>query len=92
MTIIRIKNISIEVMLIWLAIGIALVGFIITVIGAFLNGLAMFNDSRDLYEGFGLILMGNSMSLLGVAIIVLVFLLSIFRQYCKDTTNVGMNG
>ena len=92
MTIIRIKNISIEVMLIWLSIGIALVGFIITIIGAFLNGLAMFNGSRDLSEGFGLILIGDSIAFLGVVIIVLVFLLSIFRQYCKDTTNVGMNG
>ncbi len=92
MTIRRIKNISIEVALIWLTIGFALVGFIITIIGAFLNGLAMFNGSRDLSEGFGLILMGNSMALLGVAIIVPVLLLSIFRWYCKDTNNVGMNG
>ena len=91
MTIIRIKNISIEVVLIWLAVGIALVGFTTTIIGAFLNGLAMFNGSRDLSEGFGLILIGNSISLLGVVIIVLVFLLSIFRQYRKDTNNVGMN-
>lgn len=92
MTIRRIKNISIEVMLIWLAIGIALMGFTITIIGAFLNGLAMFNGSRDLSEGFGLILMGDSIALLGVAIIVPVFLLSIFRWYCKDTIDVGMNG
>lgn len=92
MTIRRIKNISIEVVLIWLAIGIVLVGFIITIIGAFLNGLAMFNGSRDLSEGFGLILMGNSMALLGVVLIVPVFLLSIFRWYCKDTINVDMNG
>lgn len=92
MTMIRIKNISIEVMLIWLAICIALVGFIMTIIGAFLNGLAMFNGSKDLSEGFGLILMGNSIALLGVVIIVLAFLLSIFRQYRKDTIDVGMNG
>jgi len=92
MTIRRIKNISIEVMLIWLSIGIALVGFIITIIGAFLNGLAIFNGSRDLSEGFGLILIGDSMTLLGVIIIVLALLLSIFRRYCKDTNNVGMNG
>lgn len=88
----RIKNISIEVISIWLAIGIALVGFIITIIGAFLNGLAIFNGSRDLSDGFGLILMGNSMTLLGVAIIVLAFLLSIFKWYCKDINDVGMNG
>ena len=75
MTIIRIKNMSIEVMLIWLAICIALVGFIITIIGAFLNGLAMFNGSRDLSEGFGLILIGNSIDLLGVVIIVPVFVI-----------------
>ena len=92
MTIRIIKNISIEVILIWLAIGIALVGFIITIIGAFLNGLAMFNSSKDLSEGFGLILMGNSIALLGVVIIILAFLLSIFRQYRKDTIDVGMNG
>lgn len=88
----RIKNISIEVISIWLAIGIALVGFIITIIGAFLNGLAIFNGSRDLSDGFGLILMGNSMILLGVTIIVLIFLLSIFKWYCKDINDVGMNG
>lgn len=88
----RIKNISIEVISIWLAIGIALVGFIITIIGAFLNGLAIFNGSIDLSDGFGLILMGNSMTLLGVAIIVLAFLLSIFKWYCKDINDVGMNG
>lgn len=92
MTIRRIKNISIEVTLIWLAIGIALVGFIITIIGAFLNGLAIFNGSRDLSEGFGLIFIGNSIALLGVALIVPVFVLSIFRWYCKDTIHVGMNG
>lgn len=92
MTIRRIKNVSIEVVLIWLAIGIALVGFIITIIGTFLNGLAIFNGSRDLSDGFGLILMGNSMALLGLVVIVLAVLLSIFRWYCKDTNNVGMNG
>lgn len=92
MAIKRIKNMSIEVTLIWLAIGIALVGFIITIIGTFLNGLAMFNGPKDLSDGFGLILMGNSIALLGVVIIVLAFLLSIFRQYHKDTINIGMNG
>jgi len=80
----RIRNVSIEITLIWLAIGIALVGFVITVIGAFLNGWAMFNGSRDLSEGFGLILMGNSIALLGVALIVLIFMLSIFRWYCEE--------
>lgn len=81
----RIRNVSIEIVLIWLAICIALVGFVITVIGAFLNGWAMFNGSRDLSEGFGLILMGNSIALLGVALIVLIFMLSIFRWYCEKT-------
>lgn len=78
MTIRRIKNISIEVVLIWLAVSIALVGFIITIIGAFLNELAMFNGSRDLSEGFGIILIGNSIALLGVIIIVPVFVIGIY--------------
>lgn len=78
MTIRRIKNISIYVVLIWLAVGIALVGFTVTIIGAFLNGLAIFSGSRDLSEGFGLILMGNSMALLGVVIIVPIFVIGIY--------------
>lgn len=81
----RIRNISIEIILIWLAICIALVGSVITITGTFLNGWAIFNDSRDLSKGFGLILMGNSIILVGVALIALVFMLSIFRWYCEKT-------
>lgn len=87
---IRIKNVSVDVMLIWLAISIVLVGFIIAIIGAFLNGLAMFNGQRDLSKGFGLILIGDSIALLGAIIIVLVLVLYIFRRYCKDTINVDI--
>ncbi len=76
---------SIEITLIWLAIVIALVGFVITVVGAFLNGWAIFNGSRDLHEGFGIILMGNSLALLGIAIIALVFISSICKWYCEET-------
>lgn len=76
---------KIEVSLIWLAIFTALVGFVITIIGAFLNGWAMFNGSEDLNEGFGIILMGDSIALLGVALIVPIFVLSIFRWYREDS-------
>lgn len=89
---IRIKNISVETTLVWLAIGITLIGFIIAIIGAFLNGLAIFNGQRDLSKGFGLMLIGDSIALLGAIIIVLVLVLYIFRQYCKDTINANMKG
>lgn len=87
---IRIKSVSIEAMLIWLAIGITLVGFIIAIIGAFLNGLDMFNGQRDLSKGFGLILIGDSIALLGAIIVVLVLVLYIFRLYCEDIIDVDM--
>lgn len=89
---IRIKNISIETALVWLAIGIILIGFIIAVIGVFLNGLAIFNGQRDLSKGFGLMLIGDSMALLGAIIVVLVLVLYIFMRYCKDITNADMKG
>jgi len=74
----------IEFMLIWLAIGTALVGFTITIIGASLVGWIMFNGSNDVSQGFGIILIGNSIALLGVVIIVPAFIVSMFKWYCED--------
>lgn len=77
-----IKNI--EVKLVWLAIGITLTGFSITIIGAFLNGLALFRGSTDWSQGFGLILMGDAIALSGVALITPIFLLSVYRLFYED--------
>jgi len=78
------KNMPIEFKLVFLAIGMALVGFIITIIGAFLNGFAMFGGSNDLSQGFGLILIGDSIALLGVAIMVPAIVISLFKSYNDD--------
>jgi hypothetical protein len=77
----RITNVSAETGLVFVAICISLIGFAITVIGAFLNGFMMFNGSTDLHEGFGIILIGNSIALLGVVILTVVFILSIFKWH-----------
>lgn len=81
----RIKNASVETVLVFVAICISLIGFAITVIGAFLNGFMMLNGSIDLSKGFGIILIGNSVSLLGVIIIAVVFILSIFKWHLDHT-------
>lgn len=74
------KNVPIEFKLVFLAIGTALVGFAITIIGTFLNGFAMFDGSNDLSQGFGLILIGNSTALLGVAIIVPAIMIVLYKD------------
>lgn len=83
----RIRSFSIETLLIFVAIGVAMTGFTITIMGAFLNGLSMFNGSKDLSKGFGIILIGDSIALLGLVIMVLVFVLSIFKLHCGKTEN-----
>jgi len=87
----RIRNVSVETVLVFLSIGIALIGFTITIIGAFLNGLAMFNGKTDLSKGFGMILIGNSVALSGAIMIIIVFIVSIFKHYCVDIENIDKN-
>lgn len=81
----KIKNLSVETVLVFIAICFSLIGFVITVIGAFLNGLMMLNGSIDLSKGFGIILIGNSVALLGVIIIFAVFTLSMFNWHLYQT-------
>jgi hypothetical protein len=83
----RIRNVSVETAVVFLAICISLIGFIITVMGAFLNGFMMFNGSKDLFQGFGIILIGNSIALLGVIIMSAVFIFNIFKRYLYQTEN-----
>ena len=83
----RIRNVSVETTFVFLAICVSLIGFIITVMGAFLNGFIMFNDSKDLSQGFGIILIGNSIALLGVIIMSVVFIFNIFKRYLYQTEN-----
>lgn len=80
----RIRNVSIETAVIFVAICISLIGFIITIIGAFLNGFMMFNGLKDLSRGFGIILIGDSIALLGVAIMALVFIFELFTTQTKS--------
>jgi hypothetical protein len=81
----KIKNLSVETVLVFIAICFSLIGFAITVMGAFLNGLMMLNGSLDLSKGFGIILIGNSVALLGVIIISSVFIFSIFNRHLDQT-------
>lgn len=78
------KNMPIELMSVFLAIGTALVGFTITIAGALLVGWIMFNGSNDVSKGFGIILIGNSIALLGVAIMVPAIAISLFKSYNDD--------
>lgn len=79
------KNMPIEFKLVFLAIGTTLVGFSITIAGALLDGWNMFNGSNDDWSRpFGMILIGNSIALLGVAIIVPAIAVSLFKSYNDD--------
>ena len=81
----KMKNVSVETVLVFIAMCFSLIGFAITVIGAFLNGLMMLNSSLDLSKGFGIILIGNSVALLGVVIISAIFIISIFKWQLGHT-------
>jgi len=78
----RIRNIPIETALVLVAMCISLIGFIITITGAFLNGWGLFNGSIDSSKKFGIIMMGVSIGFLGVVIILIVIIVNIFRWYC----------
>jgi uncharacterized membrane protein len=77
---INVKNMPIEFLLVFVALGTALVGFMITIIGAFLNGWTMFNGSNDFDKGFGIILIGNSTALVGVAIMVPAIIIMLYKD------------
>lgn len=81
----RIRNVSIETVLVFLSMGIALSGFAITVMGAFLNGWAMLNGEMNLSKGFGMILIGNSIAFSGVIMVVMIFVISVSKCHlCGD--------
>lgn len=81
----RIRNTPIENTLVFVAICISVIGLVITVIGAFLNGFMTFNGQKDLSTGFGIILMGNSIALLGVVTVVMAFIVYIFKDHFSQT-------
>lgn len=81
----KIRSLSIETALIFTAICTSLIGFAVTIIGALFNGWAMFNGSKDLSKGFGIILIGDSIVFLGVILIVLVIIISIFKWQCEES-------
>lgn len=81
----KVKNVPVETVLVFLAICISLIGFIITVIGVFLNGFMMLNGSIDMSKGFGMILIGNSVALLGAIIVTVIFIFYIFKSQLSQT-------
>lgn len=77
----KIKNIPIDIIILGISLCISTFGFLMTIYGAFLNGLEIYSGNNyNLDEGFGLILMGISIIASGLVGVIIAFVVLAFSN------------
>ncbi len=76
----KIKNTPTDVLIVFISTCIAVLGFNIAIFGAILDGIAIFNNAKDLNQGFGLIIIGVSIIAVRIGGIAIAYIISMFSD------------